>query len=483
MGFKLLGALQAAQLFQGKELENLAKDVKTTRGIDLYASAEKAGHSLDADKKGGALYFRAKMLGYDLPNGNGDAIERIFAAAFGPSFIGRHLDVNHKTDIENIVGKILSTFHVESALSPINAGEERIVGRNTLFDDETDPGMELQLEGVCRIDMNTDLGLLTAEKLNAGTITGVSQEANTDYAECSVCGHRLENVFSRPCEHITAGAMMVKAFQVQGKKHRVLAYKKHANPVGSGLAVVTVPAYDKGRVQEIVNAALKGKMPLEAALREMKEQEIVYGGSEILEEAFHMLKGNKSVAVLESALLKLNGLETLAIMNSFKAGVEEHTTSLLDKGKEKAEDAAKKAGEAKEEVKNNPAEASETAKTAAAKAEHAKDNLEDAAKMAEHLSATFKRQPNIQASYWLLSDKTGKVLGRVTIGALSGGKLDRKVKVNGESVDLKQYLASESWATELTATEKKVGHEKLLAQDAEDLGGQGLLGPVPHGEC
>ena len=53
MGFKLLGALQAAQLFQGKELENLAKDVKTTRGIDLYASAEKAGHSLDADKKVG----------------------------------------------------------------------------------------------------------------------------------------------------------------------------------------------------------------------------------------------------------------------------------------------------------------------------------------------------------------------------------------------------------------------------------------------
>lgn len=247
--FKLTGTLEVVKVAKSlSDLEGFRVAAKKS-GVDLEAAAKQHGLTIQASSDK-VLFFRAKMLGYDLPNGNGDAIPRIYASTFGPSFIGQPLDVNHETDPEHIIGKILATFHVEV---PINAseGEERIIGKNAIADMD-DATSELQVEGICMIDRTTALGNDIAAKLISGVLNSVSQEASTEYAECSVCGHRVNSPLEPICAHMDNGSMMVQSYQVEGKKHKVLAYKKHHNPVGTGLGVVTVPAYDKAKVSDIV---------------------------------------------------------------------------------------------------------------------------------------------------------------------------------------------------------------------------------------
>ena len=318
MGFKVYGMMKDFQVVSGRvALEGLKLEA-SKHGTDLVKEAAARGIDFDADLSNDkVLYFRAKMLGYDLPNGNGDAISRIYAADFGPSFIGKHLDLNHETDVENIIGKVVSTFHVEASL-PGEPGAERIIGLNALADDDSDATRELQLDGICRIDRNTELGELVAQKLIAGTIDGVSQEASTDFATCSVCEHKIGSPFDRPCEHLENGSLMVKAYQVQGKKNKVLAFKNHANPVGTGLAVVPVPAYDRGRVQQMREQVRAGKMDVKAALLDLKVQALLNKKPEHIMQAIAELEAGNFTAALDSALTKLNGHETLALMEKFK---------------------------------------------------------------------------------------------------------------------------------------------------------------------
>lgn len=252
MSFKITGTAQVVKVASNlSDLEGF-KLVASKSGVDLGAIAQQWGLSLEAasDK---VLFFRAKMLGYDLPNGNGDAIPRVYASTFGPSFIGKHLDVNHETDPEHIIGKVLATFHVEV---PINAseGEERIIGKNMIADlAEGDTTHELQLEGICMIDRTTALGDDIAKKLISGVLDSVSQEASTEYAECSVCAHRINNPLEPLCQHLDSSSLMIKSYQIEGKKYKVLAFKRHHGPniIGTGLGVVVTPAYGKAKVSDL----------------------------------------------------------------------------------------------------------------------------------------------------------------------------------------------------------------------------------------
>lgn len=329
MGFKVYGMMKDFQVVSGrKALEGLKLEA-SKHGTDLVRDAAAKGINFDADLSNDkVLYFRAKMLGYDLPNGNGDAISRVYAADFGPSFIGKHLDLNHETDLQNIIGKVVSTFHVEAALPLVDAQgrvvgsvmelQERIIGLNALADDDSDATRELQLEGICRIDRNTELGELVAQKLIAGTIDGVSQEASTDYATCSVCGHKIGSPMDKVCAHLENGSLMIRSYQVEGKKNKVLAFKNHANPVGTGLAVVPVPAYDRGRVQQMQEQVRAGKLSMTAALLDLKVQALLNQKPEHIMEAIAALENGTFTAALDSALTKLNGHETLALMEKFK---------------------------------------------------------------------------------------------------------------------------------------------------------------------
>ncbi len=261
--FKLTGTMEVVKVAKSlSDLEGFRVAAKKS-GVDLEAAAKTHGLSIQASSDK-VLFFRAKMLGYDLPNGNGDSIPRIYASTFGPSFIGQPLDVNHETDPEHIIGKVLATFHVEV---PINAaqGEERIIGKNAIADLD-DSTSELQLEGICMIDRTTALGNDIAAKLVSGVLNSVSQEASTEYAECSVCAHRVNSPLEAICAHMESGSMMIQSFQVEGKAHKVLAYKVHHNPVGTGLGVVTVPAYDKAKVSDVVaGQEVKAEQKVEAA--------------------------------------------------------------------------------------------------------------------------------------------------------------------------------------------------------------------------
>jgi hypothetical protein len=477
----------------GREaLERLRLEA-SKKGVDLEKDVAARGFDFSSDLKNDkVLYFRAKMLGYDLPNGNGDAIPRVYAADFGPSFIGKHLDLNHETDVQNIIGKVVSTFHVEAPL-PGDPGEERIIGKNALSDDDSDATRELQLEGICRIDRNTDLGELVAQKLIAGTIDGVSQEASTEYATCSVCGHKVSSPFDAVCAHLENGSLMIKSFQVEGRKHKVLAYKEHHNPVGTGLAIVTVPAYDRGRVQEIAAQVKSGKLPLEAALLDLKEQAILYKKPAHIMEAIESLQANKTTIALDSALSKLNGHETLALLEKFKAPIElrgqelkkEEEGEKVKASDAEAEDAfrsakehAHKAGDLSESAEFQASNIYDTDKPDAKKfmrdsirntvkkaKEHIKEANDDLDKGENSLEAIFFRRPNKIESYWaIISKPTGQVLTRVSIGALSGGKINRVLSVQGRFTTLAKHLTSTSWAQDLVSEAKRRGASSVLAE-------------------
>ena len=73
---RLFGEMRVAELAASKD------DVEK-----LKIEAAKGGASVSFTEDGNYLYGKAIFLGYDLPNGNGDAIPSFFAGTFGPSFI------------------------------------------------------------------------------------------------------------------------------------------------------------------------------------------------------------------------------------------------------------------------------------------------------------------------------------------------------------------------------------------------------------
>ena len=347
------------------EVVKLAKTSEDIKGFEVQAQKFQPGFKLEAGEENvkcgfcgkehpTKLYFWSKFLGYDFPNGNGDAIPRRYAADFGPSFISRHLDVNHVTDPQNIIGRIESTWHVEVPLVDQSGPDGKIVGSVTkMYNFENEITGELQVEGVCMIDRTTQLGDDIAHKLISGVLKSVSQEASTEYCQCSVCGHKMTNPYEPICAHVQPGSLMLKSYEVEDPtimsaakqelatallagdsaaqaaanekmakaRRNILAYKIHHNPVGTGLAVVTVPAYDKAQVRELIAEMKSGKKPVQEVAREISQQEAVHGQTPSLLEAAQELNtfmGFRMNAQAESALRKLNGVEALQIMSAFK---------------------------------------------------------------------------------------------------------------------------------------------------------------------
>ena len=354
--FKVTGTL---------EVVKLAKTSEDIKGFEVQAQKFQPGFKLEANEENvrcgfcgkehpTKLYFWSKFLGYDFPNGNGDAIPRRYAAEFGPSFISRHLDVNHVMDPQNIIGRIESTWHVEIPLQDQNGPDGKVIGSVTkMYNFENPITGELQVEGVCMIDRTTQLGDDIAHKLISGVLKSVSQEASTEYCACSVCGHKMTNPYEPICAHIQPGSLMLKSYDVEdptimsaakqelatallagdqaaqaaanekmSRAHRnILAYKIHHNPVGTGLAVVTVPAYDKAQVRELIAEMKAGRRPVQEVAKEISQQEAVHGQTPSLLEAAQELNafmGFRMNAQAESALRKLNGVEALQIMSAFK---------------------------------------------------------------------------------------------------------------------------------------------------------------------
>lgn len=259
----------------------------------IRAAAGRSGANVDLEQKGNILFGRAIFLGYDLPNGNGDAIPSFYARTFGPSFIDKHLDHEHKEDDANKIGKIYATWHVESEI-PVGEGP-RIIGRNAfgrdiagrkpLFRLSGSQGQdvrgairELQVEGIFGIDRSRNKQAdITARRLLSGEMDSVSQEASTAYCQCSVCAHKIQYPFDPICDHLVSGHLMIRSWKVDGYDDEVLGYKVHQEPVGTGLGVVQVPAFDRAKVAEMTAALKSGQMSIEVAYAMVAEHERLMG--------------------------------------------------------------------------------------------------------------------------------------------------------------------------------------------------------------
>ncbi len=339
---------------------NLAAFAITEQQIqDLKATARVAGAGeVSLEDTGRYLYARAIFLGYDLPNGNGDAIPSFYAAPFSASFIGKHVDDNHKLDPDSMVGEIMATWHVKNDLPVLGNPGSRIIGRNAFgWDMDNRPpvfrlvaeaareGKELQMEGIFRVDRQKRAGTLMAEKLLAGKIKAVSQEASTGYCVCPVCTHKITGMRDLPCDHLSPGNLMMRAYLVPGYDHQVLAYKIHHDPTGDGLGCVYVPAYERADVNEIMAKLKQGTMNVQAAMQKMREQEIVWGSRPLI------LQASREIELIAGDIKKASNAGSKTVIE-VQAAFPNYSLEILVKEPTKAEDVQAKVVEGLKSAKD-----------------------------------------------------------------------------------------------------------------------------------
>lgn len=277
------------------------------------------------------LFTRATFMGYDLPNVNGDGIIRSYAETYGPAYIGVNANKDHSPSVDDVVGKVYMTYHVEAEFKP-QAGE-KIIGRSLIPGFEEIVGArELQLKGITGINRSTFSGEDMARKVLAGEVKMVSQEADTEYCQCSVCQHRMSSPQDpNVCSHLVPGSKMRKAFKVSGKKYPMLAFRFHANPVPRAIAFVVRGAYSKADVDALVAGILAGYNDPDVLLCKLEYEESLYGETEErkeirtrLEAAYtHRLTASgieASAPLSEAGLKKMSEVHRLAYEEAKKLG-------------------------------------------------------------------------------------------------------------------------------------------------------------------
>lgn len=247
--------------------------------LKLKAAAEQAGSKFDIELSGNYLYGRSIFMGYDLANGNGDGVPSFYANPFGPSFIGKKVDYEHLEDEENRIGEIMATWHIVRDLPPLEASARPLIGKH-IFGYDANPDQncfrmtasdaearhqQTLVEGIFRIDRRKPMGDIVAKRMIAKELGCVSQEALTAYALCPICAHKMRYPHDGVCGHLVRGSLMAKSYAVPGYKHEILAHKMHQDPVGDGLGIVKVPAFDIAQIAEITAGLKSGQMTLEAA--------------------------------------------------------------------------------------------------------------------------------------------------------------------------------------------------------------------------
>jgi hypothetical protein len=259
--------------------------------LKLKAAAEQAGSKFDIELSGNYLYGRSIFMGYDLANGNGDGVPSFYANPFGPSFIGKKVDYEHLEDEENRIGEIMATWHIVRDLPPLEASARPLIGKH-IFGYDASPDQncfrmtasdadarhqQTLVEGIFRIDRRKPMGDIVAKRMIAKELGCVSQEALTAYALCPICSHKMRYPHDGVCGHLVRGSLMAKSYAVPGYKHEILAHKMHQDPVGDGLGIVKVPAFDIAQIAEITAGLKSGQMTLEAAYELIRLHEAMLG--------------------------------------------------------------------------------------------------------------------------------------------------------------------------------------------------------------
>lgn len=170
------------------------------------------------------LYFVARAIDADIPNGNGDYFPLKEIESAYHTFVGKGLYLNHDSDkAEKAVGKIIDSYLVKDATN------------NRAW-----------VECICKIDKiaNPDI----ARQVEVGVIDSVSMGCTCETAVCSVCEAEMHTKDDF-CEHMKTG--LLKKYQKQNGEE-ITCYSINKNLNFNELSLVNVPADPDAKIHKII---------------------------------------------------------------------------------------------------------------------------------------------------------------------------------------------------------------------------------------
>jgi len=207
-------------------LENIKPVDPTTWNVRKASSLENEKFAFDKENY---VYFRARIMTADVPNGNGDFFYKSHAwggikEAFS-TMIGKPLDKDHDCDsVDKIKGKIVDVIPIETE-------------------------KEYYLEGLIAADRRTDAEF--CRKIENGEISSVSMSCLVEKARCALCGNLAHNP-DELCSHMrpSTGCKGKKIAATEANPWGII-YEENFGINFTGLGAVTTPADPTARIFEV----------------------------------------------------------------------------------------------------------------------------------------------------------------------------------------------------------------------------------------
>jgi hypothetical protein len=207
--------------------------------LDTVASGRTIVDTRDSEKiasdKNEFLYFAAKAIAGDEPNGNGDFFPWSQLLKSHSTFVGRSMFLNHaSSDPRNAIGKVLDAYPV---VDP-DSGEKYI-------------------ECLCKIDAIANPEL--ARQLSTAILDSVSMGCSVMTSTCSICGHTIHSDQDEKCIHLGRGLLRdylaeidLPDFNIK-KGNRTQAYAINQGLNFTELSVVNVPAWSNAKIVQVIS--------------------------------------------------------------------------------------------------------------------------------------------------------------------------------------------------------------------------------------
>ncbi len=420
------------------------------------------------------VYFAAKSIEGNVPNGNGDYFPWDHLLKSFASFIGRSLFLNHNSGSPlNAIGKVLDAYPV--------------------IDDKTG---EKYIECLAKIDAVAHPEL--ARQIESGILDAVSMGCSVESSQCSVCGHTIYSDQDQKCHHMSKGLGQEYHAELdfpeigikKGSSVKAFAVNRGLN--FTELSVVNVPAWSNAKIVQVI-AKLKERVnnepELGTVLKDLeetlkmsdnlkKEAEAVPAQPESKEPAAAPeLPIKKEEESRESRLTrifkeKLSALDFLDLQAFMKKETEKIEVKAEEKckcgeimSKCKCEKKEEKKEEKKAAAEMPPALAEDKKDKKEEKKEEKEDvkNLEEAKakieKVLEHekeevagmkLKAIFVSKKELKNSYWVVTND-GKPMIKASLGEIWGDKLN----------EISDYASSPTYGEALLQRLREDGVKKV----------------------
>ena len=187
------------------------------------------------------LYFFARAITANVPNGNGDFFPLEEVEASYQTFIDKHIDYNHDlTSPKTIIGKIVDAWMVKTE----KEAYAMILGK---IDKVAHPEISRQI---------------LKEILDH-----VSMEAMVASSECNICGHTIRTQQDKKCEHLTNS--LLKMCDYQGGQKQCYAVNRGVK--FTGLGVVLTPADQMADISFVAAAQAQKLIKYASAMSETKQ--------------------------------------------------------------------------------------------------------------------------------------------------------------------------------------------------------------------